>query len=259
MVPELVARTGILLHYYADRSSHWYCADAPKSGVMLQPAVNKDYEYDLVIYTDDGACNFMLHADAHYWEQGMGISETYVAPGTLGALYQMYGALEEFAGMFRETHPEWFDAGVKPLDIQTAIGSQSAPGYLYNVVRYRKASKRVDMHITALKDAGLPPLPGWEKECNHQEVAELPIERFASAFVKQLRASPEDCASRALLKLMPSSEVESGQIHHLVTEVVKEFDFDGNGRLSRAEAEAWENDEKVTRAFEKCEPAIVHV
>ena len=133
-----------------------YCTDAPGSGVMLQRAADKDYEYDLVLYLQGETCGFSLHSDTHYWEQGMGLADSYLSPGTLGALYQMYDVLAEFAGHFRAAHPDWFDSKVGPLGPARVIGTRARPGYLYDVVRHREAKRRVEAHTQALRTQGEP-------------------------------------------------------------------------------------------------------
>lgn len=46
VVPELIVRMGIFLHWVTDRASHWYCTDAPGSGVVAVPKTH--FKYDLV-------------------------------------------------------------------------------------------------------------------------------------------------------------------------------------------------------------------
>ena len=59
-VPELVARMGVYLHWVADRASHWYCTDAPGSGVTAVPKrAGNTSHYDLFLYLDPNACNFV--------------------------------------------------------------------------------------------------------------------------------------------------------------------------------------------------------
>mmetsp|Transcript_94782 Transcript_94782/g.300735 ORF Transcript_94782/g.300735 Transcript_94782/m.300735 type:complete len:290 (-) Transcript_94782:139-1008(-) len=253
-VPELVARLGILLHYAVDRASHWYCTDAPGSGVMLQRAAGGDYEYDVVLYMAE-SCNALTHMDTHYWEQGMGLSDAYLSPATVGALHAMHGLLAEFADDFRSARPEWFDPRVSPMDAGRAIGTRESPGHLYNVVRHSKAVDRVRSLMEALRENNLPAIPGWETDCGLRESAGLPVRGLAEAFARQLRASPKDCGVRALLGI----DAGLAAVEEKAAWLVQEFDADGNGWLSLGEIEAWERDAGVERAYARCGTLVIQV
>lgn len=257
-VPELIARLGIVLHYAVDRASHWYCTDAPGTGVMLQRTAGKDYEYDLVLYMAE-SCDVRMHASTHYWEQGMGMAESYLSPATVGALHAMHGLLAEFAGAFRGDRPDWFDARVKPMEAMRAIGSREKPGYLYNIVRHTAAVDRVGSLMKALEENGLPPIPGWEKACGQGASRGLPVRGFAAALARQLRASPQDCGLRALLGIGGDLSEDPARSDEKTAQLVQQFDADGDGWLSLPEIEAWERQASVEHAYVQCGDLIIQV
>mmetsp|Transcript_33901 Transcript_33901/g.91773 ORF Transcript_33901/g.91773 Transcript_33901/m.91773 type:complete len:625 (-) Transcript_33901:378-2252(-) len=254
-VPELIARLGVLMHYAVDRASHWYCTDAPGTGVMLQRAAGKDYEYDLVLYMAD-SCDLVTHADTHYWEQGMGMADAYLSPATVGALHKMHEFLAEFADAFRGSRPEWFDARIKPMDAMRAIGTRQRPGYLYDIVRHTQAADRVGSLMQALKDNGLPPVPGWERACDQSASPGLPAKALAAALARQFAAAPEDCGLRALLGTGQGAHQEAGE---RTAQVVRELDANGDGWLSLEEVKAWEQRASVEHAFAQCDTVIIQV
>lgn len=43
-VHDVIARMGIFLHWIADRSSHWYCTDAPGTGIVGVKKTQKKYD-----------------------------------------------------------------------------------------------------------------------------------------------------------------------------------------------------------------------
>lgn len=249
-VPEMIARLGITLHYYADRSSHWYGVDSPGSGVMLEQRTASDY--DLYLYLEAKAFSFVTHANAHFWEQGMGVDDTYVAPGTLAAMYQMYDVLAEFAEEFQAIQQEWFTLGARSMSKAEAIGSQDAPGFLYDIVRHRKAADRAQAHQDALHKAGLPPLPGWESSCSHDEQEDgVVTHRFADGLARLDKSLLAECHLAAVLGLGGANDAE---IHwpQFAADVAAHMDVDKSGFISSAELAAWLGSATVERHLASC-------
>eukprot|EP00128_Syssomonas_multiformis_P010995 Colp12_sorted_trinity150504_noHs@23989 len=161
-VPELVARMGVYLHWIADRASHFYCTDASGSGVA---AVKNGTGYDLYLYLETKACNFVTHGMVHYWEQGV----AYLAPGTYSALLLTYRELLAFRRANLIKHPEWFRPCAKAnsavLSEKLVVGTYSEPGILFNMTLILEADKRMEAEIEALRQYNLPPMPGFETMC----------------------------------------------------------------------------------------------
>jgi hypothetical protein len=182
-VPVDVAKMGIYLHWVADRASHWYCTDASGSGiasVLKKPAKPSkkhqrgkknitpiNNQYDVYMYLDPMACNFLEHGMVHYWEQGMngeGLISS-LAPGSYGALRMMFLETKAFRDEHIKQHPEWFRPNAIPLSFDLVIGTDSKPGILYNVTAIPEADVRFEEWMNQLAKYNLPPLPGFETTC----------------------------------------------------------------------------------------------
>merc|ERR1740121_201676 len=171
--------------------------------------------------------------------------DTYLSPGTLGALNGMYDTLARFAGKFRPLHPEWFNLTLRSMSKATAIGTQSSRGYLYDMVRHSKAADRAGAHMEALRQAGLPPLPGWEKACDGKVERTVPLKLFAQALAAAVSKDPQDCELLHFIGCnsgSSSSDIQSCSediLQHQADRAARQIDADGSGHLSDSELEAW--------------------
>ncbi len=162
-VPQEIARIGIFTHWVADRASHWFCTDAPATGISILNVTDAK-NYQLGFWMSSSQCNFIRHGLVHQYEQG-GSGAGPIAPGSYSAIVSAFNIIEEWANKFRPLHPEWFNPAVKPLSFAQVVGTDSAPGALYNVTVERFAAARVQMVNDYLKQFGLPLAPGLETAC----------------------------------------------------------------------------------------------
>lgn len=159
VVPELIARMGIFLHWIADRSSHWYCTDAPGSGSVV--VKRNKASYDVYTYLDTAACNWQMHGETHYWEQGV----NKMAPATYGALRSIYSMLSYFRSKHIDKHPSWFRKGATLMSMDELVGTYEKPGIVFKFVMIVDPKERVKAEIRALKQYGLPAMPGFTRMC----------------------------------------------------------------------------------------------
>jgi hypothetical protein len=161
----LIARFGIFLHWLNDRSSHWYCGDAPDSG--LKTVMVDDVSYNVYMYMSPTSCDFVEHGMVHYWEQAV---DKPLAPGSYFALKGTYKQTKAFRDKFVSIHPEWFRQGGAEsiLSMQQIVGTPQNPGVLYKTTVMVNAKDRTQAEIDALKQFDLPPLPGFEQLCREE-------------------------------------------------------------------------------------------
>lgn len=160
VVPEVIARMGIYLHWVVDRASHWYCADAPASGItIVRSKSSPNTKYDSYVYADPSSCNFMVHGETHFWEQGMNGT---VAPGTFVGLKMIYDTLQGFRNKFLGTQPGWFKNSTAILAESDVVGTYEKPGILMKINQIADGKQRFTSLVNELKTRGLPAMPGFE-------------------------------------------------------------------------------------------------
>jgi len=226
----------------------------------MQASSSTEYEYDLVMYLDAQSCNAITHSLTHFWEQGMGTRDSYLSPATVGALNEMYSVLSDFKHKFQSQHAEWFNPTVHEMSSDDVIGTAERPGYLYDMVRHRRGSKRLQAHMEALQKAGLPPIPGWEKDCHSTETGSFQAQAVVAALRTRLTEDPEDCGLKALTRSKTDACTVTS-LDECATVVVKEVDADADGQISAAEMSQWMEHPKVADALASCSqlPSVFYV
>ena len=131
------------------------------SGIVAVPDPKNASHYNLFMYLDPSACNFLTHGSAHYWEQ----SVSKMAPGSYTALLYNFRVLRAFRSKYEGINPSWFRKGATPMTEAEVVGTYEQPGILFNMTMIKEADKRFEAEIKALADNGLPYMPGFKSLC----------------------------------------------------------------------------------------------
>eukprot|EP00658_Telonema_sp_P-2_P042676 TRINITY_DN3066_c0_g1_i2.p1 TRINITY_DN3066_c0_g1~~TRINITY_DN3066_c0_g1_i2.p1 ORF type:complete len:234 (-),score=40.04 TRINITY_DN3066_c0_g1_i2:351-1052(-) len=159
-VPAVIARMGIYMHLLADRTSHYWCTNSDRSGLIPHPTEEGNFTSRL----DQLACNFVTHAMEHFWEQGVDIPLANQSWAAVGLYFQELSAFKTEV----ETAAQWFNSSAVLVTQHQLLGTYQQPGPLATAMMKRNITERIGSLQRIVRQFGWAPVPGFETDCAGQ-------------------------------------------------------------------------------------------